>query len=602
VHLLGSKSVRARRMRRAMLPIVAIGLAGVVAGGWLSVRGLTARGHLDDARRRLVGVQTGLINGTLHADDPRLRQAIDAASADTAQAHRLTSDRLWRLADALPVAGCPLRSFAGLATAGDRITREVVRPLAALGPAALPATSTTGLRVDVRAFKAAVPSLRSALDRLPDLTSTVAGVSTCGAVGDHLGLAAARTELLGRLRRLQGSSRDLDVATRVLPALLGADGPRRYLLVVQNGAESRATGGILGGIGVLSARDGQLSLGSIVGNSAVPPLPRGFTLPLADDVRSRYARNGVTRYWQDANLTPDFPTAAGIYSAMWKASTGQAMDGVLALDATTLAHLVSVIGPVRMPDGSMVSGGGLVPLLESRIYAKISDNAARDRFFAAAGTAIYTQLLARRGGSLRLLPALARSVREGRLLLWSAHRPEQQALLGTPLAGAVPTARGPYLAVVTQNAASGKLDYYLHRETHYQAWRMPDGTGQAVVSVRLANSAPRTGLSSYVLAHDTKGRPITSNPGHNVLYVSVFGGVGAAFDGATLDGRPVNLESDIERGHSVFSTWVSIDPGQSRTLRIELSEPQWRGTLSVRRQPLVNPERLTVAGIRVQTP
>ena len=88
--------------------------------------------------------------------------------------------------------------------------------------------------------------------------------------------------------------------------------------------------------------------------------------------------------------------------------------------------------------------------------------------------------------------------------------------------------------------------------------------------------------------------------GRNVLYVSVFAGVDATFDRATLDGQPVDLESESERGHSVFSTHLTIDAGQTRTLRIWLAEPDWRPTLVVRPQPLVNPERLVVHGIRVQ--
>lgn len=589
---------RARRWRGLVLFAAGTALVATAVAGWLGVRGLGARSALHEARGQLVALQRGLTGGTLQANDAS--RAMDAVAANTARARQLTSDPLWRVTGALPKAGCPLRSTAALSAVADSVTRDVVGPLAAIGPAALPSTSADGVRLNVHALQAAAPQLRSALNRVPGLTATVTAVSTCGSVGGQLGLPAARTELLAQLSRLQASAGSVAVASRILPDMLGAKGPRRYLLVVQNDAESRATGGILGAVGVLSARDGHLSLGSIVGNSAVPRLPSGFSMPLADDVRTRYARNGLIRYWQDANLTPDFPTAARIYAAMWEASTQQTVDGVLALDPATLGYLVSGTGPVRMPDGRAVSGPELVPLLQSQLYAQISDDAARDRYFAAAGGAIYSQILSGQSSSMRLLPALARSVREGRLLLWSADSREQLSLVGTQLAGAVPTARGPYLAVVTQNAASGKLDYYLHRKTQYSAQQLPDGSGTAAVTVRLTNRAPRTGLTPYVLAHDLQGRPIVSNHGRNVIYLSVYGGIGATFDGATVDGRPVSLESEIERGHSVFSTWVTLDAGQTKTVRITLAEPDWRPVLTVRPQPLVNPESLTVTGIRVQ--
>ena len=44
--------------------------------------------------------------------------------------------------------------------------------------------------------------------------------------------------------------------------MLGSDGPRHYLLVVQNNAEIRSTGGLPGSFMILNAEDGKLSLGT----------------------------------------------------------------------------------------------------------------------------------------------------------------------------------------------------------------------------------------------------------------------------------------------------------------------------------------------------
>lgn len=591
---------RRRALRRAWPLFAAVALLGILVGAWLGIRGLAARRHLDDARAQLTAVETTLRSDQLGLRDPELDRRVAAAAADTRAARRLTADPLWRLAAAVPAAGCPFRSSADLAKAADRITQTVVRPLVAAAPALAPRTSGSGVSIDVAAVRRAAPQVVTAAEALAAVRQSLAGSSACGALGRRTGLATARAELLTKVTRLQGSADALAAASTVLPGMLGADGPRRYLLIVQNTAESRATGGILGAVGVLNATDGALSLGAVRGNSAVPPLPAGFTLPLPADVQTRYLRNGLTNYWQDANLTPDFPTAARIYQGMWQAGAGQRVDGVLAVDPTMLSYLLSATGPARMPDGTEVDSRGLVPLLESRIYAQLPTNALRDSYFAAAGASIYQHVLTGSASPTRLLPALGKAAGEGRLLVWSSNAAEQRKLADTPLGGALPTARGPFLSVVTQNAASGKLDYYLHRQTDYQARALPDGTGEAVATVALTNSAPRSGLTPYVLAHDDAGHPILTHQGRNVLYVSVFAGVDATFDRATLDGQPVDLESESERGHSVFSTHLTIDAGQTRTLRIWLAEPDWRPTLVVRPQPLVNPERLVVHGIRVQ--
>ena len=47
---------------------------------------------------------------------------------------------------------------------------------------------------------------------------------------------------------------------RLLPPMLGQDGPRDYLLVVQNNAEIRSTGGLPGSLQILTADNGKLTL------------------------------------------------------------------------------------------------------------------------------------------------------------------------------------------------------------------------------------------------------------------------------------------------------------------------------------------------------
>ena len=49
-------------------------------------------------------------------------------------------------------------------------------------------------------------------------------------------------------------------AVQLLPPMLGADGPREYLLLVQNNAEQRATGGIPGSVILLRAVDGAVKV------------------------------------------------------------------------------------------------------------------------------------------------------------------------------------------------------------------------------------------------------------------------------------------------------------------------------------------------------
>src|SRR5262249_44371076 len=65
------------------------------------------------------------------------------------------------------------------------------------------------------------------------------------------------------LSRAAGEARRAAAAAELAPAMFGGHGPRTYLLIVQNNAESRATGGFIGSFGLLTADDGKLHISEL---------------------------------------------------------------------------------------------------------------------------------------------------------------------------------------------------------------------------------------------------------------------------------------------------------------------------------------------------
>ena len=67
----------------------------------------------------------------------------------------------------------------------------------------------------------------------------------------------------------------------------------------------------------------------------------------------------------------------------------------------------------------------------------------------------------------------------------------------TGYSGALPSGAPPFAGVVLNNAAAGKLDYYLRRSLTYA--RTGCGpTRDVVATIDLTNTAPATGLPPYV--------------------------------------------------------------------------------------------------------
>ena len=76
-------------------------------------------------------------------------------------------------------------------------------------------------------------------------------------------MSPLKAKLDSEVRKLVRGEHDATtalLATRAVPGMLGADGPRRYLVLFENPAESRASGGVIGDFAEVTAVDGRLSL------------------------------------------------------------------------------------------------------------------------------------------------------------------------------------------------------------------------------------------------------------------------------------------------------------------------------------------------------
>ena len=135
-------------------------------------------------------------------------------------------------------------------------------------------------------------------------------------------------------------------AAHLAPGMLGADGQRNYLLMIQNNAEVRASGGIPGALAILTLDNGKLTLGAQSSASELgqmsPPLS-------VDPEQEQIYSSRLGEYMHDVNLTPDFPTAASTAQAIWEKKTGQRVDGVISLDPVALSYLLKATGPVKSP-------------------------------------------------------------------------------------------------------------------------------------------------------------------------------------------------------------------------------------------------------------
>ncbi len=327
---------------------------------------------------------------------------------------------------------------------------------------------------------------------------------------------------------------------------------------------------------------GRLQLGQVGANDDLRDLPHS-PFPVPQEFARRYGALGATRNWQNATLTPDFPTAGRTLSALWNSTHVAKVDGVVAVDPVTLAAVLEATGPVQLR-GRQIGAVDVVKTLTRDLYAEypIERNDERNLVLTELVREVFGALDEGRADVRVLAESLSKAAGSGHLLVRASDPRLQAQLAGTAVGGALPADRSGFLQVVTQNLAGGKLDTYLHRGISYRGAvtgrRVDIGAGlqaeeEADVGVRLRNDAPSVGLPEYVTVRGDlpSGAPFVR--GENKTWVSVYLGKGAQLDRATLDGRPLSMTSQVESGLTVLSTEVVLKPVQTTDLRLHVSSP-----------------------------
>jgi UDP-N-acetylmuramyl pentapeptide phosphotransferase/UDP-N-acetylglucosamine-1-phosphate transferase len=517
--------------------------------------------------------------------------------------------------------------------------RQLTRAGDLLGPVAVATRFIPGIGQNVNAAQTIVDSgrdlardgkqLARAVDvhsmRLHGATVPIAAVEHAQAPLSTFARSVARAQqqvaaiddamLLGPVARKVGAARSLldgaaidttnaaDLA-RVAPAVLGAAGERHYLVVVQNPAEARATGGIPASVGVLDARDGRLDLGQMQPVEALDAAAHAVPATHAtatSEYLARYGRFHPQVWWENMTMSPDFPTVASVMAAQYERQTSRRVDGVLSIDPSVLGAILRLSGPVRVsgwPTAITATNVGDVVLRQE--YERFTATTARKAFLgrvtAAAWHAMQRTDL---GDPLQVAKTLGPAAAERHLLIWLAQGEEQRVMRDIRLDGGVPAPTGDALFTTVQNAVATKLDLYMSRRLSYQLMVEPVDAAHADVrgtaSLSIGNDAPRT-LPAFVATPETGHYRV----GDLRSFVSIYSPL--VLDRVSVNGAPAALTADREFGRWAYSTFVSVGRGQRTTFDLALhgSAPLTANTYSLQLLPQPGPhDELVDAVIRV---
>ncbi len=134
-----------------------------------------------------------------------------------------------------------------------------------------------------------------------------------------------------------------------LPHIMGAtnEGPKTYLILVQNEDELRPTGGFITAASTVVMKDGGIGNLSFVNSGN---LDNWFKLYPAAPWQLNEYMNSQVLIFRDANWFTNYPTTALYAEYLYSYTNDHSVDGVIAFDQHLLVEILGITGPLELED------------------------------------------------------------------------------------------------------------------------------------------------------------------------------------------------------------------------------------------------------------
>jgi hypothetical protein len=454
-----------------------------------------------------------------------------------------------------------------------------VRTTAATGSTLLQRVNT--LVAQSSGTTVSLSALRSLQHSVADATTTMSSLNrpAGGLIGP---IGAARRDFDVQIEKI---TNDLDRGDRTLSfalPFLGEDGARTYLIAGENNAEMRDQGEVLS-LALMHAQKGTFDVDVTGSVDNIEP-SQAVNVPMPAGTQAVFGGYRPTSIWQSVNASADYPLSGAIMQAMFAQVQGVHVDGVIALDVPALESLLTLTGPVSVPEiaGPISAQNVATVILHDQYSAYLpgSAQAQRQDNIAAVAQATVDRMKSEHIDLAALGSALASDVEGRHLMVWEKAPRNESILAAMGASGSLDsTAPTRTFHLAVENSTATKLDYYVQPSVNIQVDVTSNGDALVNTTVTVANTTP-AGLGP---TFQTGPDGINSFfPGQYVGRVLLWAPRGS-----------ITPQSTPESGLRLSQTQTNVLPQQSQTLSFATVIPHAvvNGHLMLRfvPQPRLNP-------------
>lgn len=382
-----------------------------------------------------------------------------------------------------------------------------------------------------------------------------------------------------------------------LPAMLGKDKEKTYLLLFQNNYERRATGGFLTSYAYFRVKDGKIS---VERSEDIYSLDQAIgSHPAAPREILTYHKGVSNFYIRDSNLSPDLPTSIKLFESLYnRGGSKQEYDGVIMLDAKILVDMLRIFGDTEV-DGVTFSANEdkrcdcpqviytLFDIVDRPVnYIKTDRKGILgDLMFALLNKALGFSPSKYWG---QLAETMFGNLEQKHILLYFKDKQLQAAAEQINFAGRIQETDGDYLHVNNVNFAGAKSNLYIDETIETVTSKTMSGEIQREVTLTYKNPYPHSDCNLE------RGGLCLNATLRNWLRVYVpQGSKLASFKGSQ---KTVKTYDDL--GKTVFEGFMTVNPNGKAEVTVTYTLPasiKPAGySLRVQKQPGVEKQDITI--------
>jgi hypothetical protein len=577
---------------------------------WLAWTGWQTYTRVQRLQSNLGALQALADPGTLMALQPQdlvgLRDQVQALDDDV-QALARTARPLLFVAPALgwlPKAGpeaaqaAPLLDMASATSAAARLALDALAPALA---AWQDETSDQGL------LPRLVPALTTAAPQFAEVALKLDAAAAARARLEPAQLSQRSQSLIEQFDKALPLLQTVAKGVQVAPALLGAEGPRSYLLLAQNNDELRGTGGFISGVGLLRFDQGRMDA-TLQDSYAVDDWSNPH--PDAPEPLLTHMKAEVLAL-RDANWWPDFPTSARAAQALYAQDQKVTTDGVVAFDLDFVRALVAALGPLQLTGyQEPVTGDNIVTAMRT-VWAQPVDAAGtveqaqtsdwwghRKDFM---GDLMQGALAKVQSGAVAPGPLawVIKEALEKRQLQVSVNDPAVETLLANNRwNGAVDPGPGDFWLVVDSNVGWNKVNPRITQRISYTVTLAEDGPPRAEMVIAYQHASEP---SDQPCVHEARYGDSYEDMMNRCYfnYLRVFVPAGATLRESTGLEPGTETVGPVSGGVQSWEGYFVLPPGATQQVRFVYDLPQTfdqdgRYTLRIQKQAGAQPWPVTV--------